>query len=50
MVIRWLLGEKMRGQPAELYDAIYHVPNGGSEAQDGGLMKRQALRLRPICR
>lgn len=30
VVIRWLLGEKMRGTPVgELYDAIYHPPNGG---------------------
>lgn len=30
VLIRWLLGEKMRGEPVgELYDAIYHVPNGG---------------------
>tara|TARA_R110000824_G_scaffold180013_4_gene360385 strand:+ start:301 stop:810 length:510 start_codon:yes stop_codon:yes gene_type:complete len=30
VLIRWLLGEKMRGEPVgKLYDAIYHVPNGG---------------------
>lgn len=30
VLIRWLLGEKMRGEPVgQLYDAIYHVPNGG---------------------
>lgn len=30
VLMRWLLGEKMRGEPVgQLYDAIYHVPNGG---------------------
>ena len=31
VLIRWLYGEKMRGTAVgELYDAIYHVPNGGA--------------------
>ncbi len=31
VLIRWLHGEKMRGAAVgELYDAIYHVPNGGA--------------------
>lgn len=30
VLIRWLLGEKKRGEPVgQLYDAIYHVANGG---------------------
>ncbi|SDN11924.1 hypothetical protein [Vreelandella arcis] len=30
VLIRWLYGEKMRGNPVgELYDATFHVPNGG---------------------
>jgi hypothetical protein len=46
VLIRWLLGEKMRGQPVgELYDAIYHVPNGGQRSKStGAAMKRQGVK------
>ena len=46
MLIRWLLGEKMRGEPVgDLYDAIYHVPNGGQRSKStGAAMKRQGVK------
>lgn len=46
MLIRWLLGEKMRGEPVgQLYDAIYHVPNGGQRSKStGAAMKRQGVK------
>lgn len=46
VVIRWLKGEKMRGQPVgELFDAIYHVPNGGVRSYKTAVaMKRQGAK------
>lgn len=46
VLIRWLLGEKMRGEPVgQLYDAIYHVPNGGQRSKStGAAMKRQGVK------
>lgn len=46
VVIRWLLGEKMRGEPVgDLYDAIFHVPNGGARHKKTAAdMKRQGVR------
>ena len=46
VLIRWLLGEKMRGEPVgDLYDAIYHVPNGGQRSKStGAAMKRQGVK------
>ena len=46
VLIRWLHGEKMRGQPVgELYDAIYHVPNGGHRSKKTAAdLKRQGVR------
>lgn len=46
VVIRWLQGEKMRGQPVgELFDAIYHVPNGGVRSYKTAVaMKRQGAK------
>lgn len=46
LLIRWLLGEKMRGEPVgDLYDAIYHVPNGGQRSKrTGAAMKRQGVK------
>lgn len=46
VVIRWLLGEMKRGEPAgELYPAIYHVPNGGVRSyKTGAAMKRQGAK------
>lgn len=45
-LIRWLYGEKMRGQPVgELYDAIYHPPNGGARHKKTAAdMKRQGVK------
>lgn len=46
VLIRWLQGEKMRGQPVgELFDAIYHVPNGGVRSfKTAVAMKRQGAK------
>lgn len=46
VLIRWLLGEKMRGElVGQLYDAIYHVPNGGQRSKStGAAMKRQGVK------
>ncbi|MDN3525653.1 VRR-NUC domain-containing protein [Halomonas sabkhae] len=46
VLIRWLYGEKMRGQPVgELYDAIYHPPNGGARHKKTAAdMKRQGVK------
>lgn len=46
VLIRWLLGEKMRGEPVgQLYDVIYHVPNGGQRSKStGAAMKRQGVK------
>jgi hypothetical protein len=46
VLIRWLLGEKMRGTPVgELYDAIYHVPNGGQRNKKTAAdLKRQGVK------
>jgi hypothetical protein len=46
VVMRWLLGEKMRGEPVgQLYDAIYHVPNGGQRnKKTASDLKRQGVK------
>lgn len=46
VVMRWLLGEKMRGTVVgELYDATYHVPNGGYRlGKEAGRMKQQGVK------
>lgn len=46
VLIRWLLGEKMRGEPVgQLYDAIYHVPNGGQRnKKTASDLKRQGVK------
>lgn len=46
VLIRWLLGEKKRGTPVgQLYDATYHVPNGGQRSKStGAAMKRQGVK------
>lgn len=46
VLIRWLLGEKMRGEPAgQLHDAIYHVPNGGHRnKKTASDLKRQGVK------
>lgn len=46
VLIRWLYGEKMRGTPVgELYDAIYHVPNGGARHKKTAAdLKRQGVK------
>lgn len=46
MLIRWLYGEKMRGtEVGQLFDAIYHVPNGGQRSKStGAAMKRQGVK------
>ncbi|MCO7246389.1 VRR-NUC domain-containing protein [Halomonas sp. Mc5H-6] len=46
VLIRWLLGEKKRGEPVgRLYDAIYHVPNGGQRSKStGAALKRQGVK------
>ncbi|MDR5867283.1 VRR-NUC domain-containing protein [Halomonas koreensis] len=46
VLIRWLLGEKMRGTAVgELYDATYHVPNGGYRlGKEAGRMKAQGVK------
>jgi hypothetical protein len=46
VVIRWLLGEKMRGTPVgELYDVTYHVPNGGARhAKTAADLKKQGVK------
>lgn len=46
VLIRWLHGEKMRGtQVGELYDAIYHVPNGGHRhKKTAAELKRQGVK------
>jgi len=46
VLIRWLLGEKMRGEPVgDLYDVTYHVPNGGQRSKStGAAMKRQGVK------
>lgn len=44
--MRWLLGEKMRGElVGNLYDVTYHVPNGGQRSKStGAAMKRQGVK------
>lgn len=46
VLLRWLLGEKMRGTPVgELYDATFHVPNGGYRlGKEAGRMKAQGVK------
>jgi len=46
VVIRWLLGEKMRGTPVgQLYDVTYHVPNGGARyAKTASDLKKQGAK------
>lgn len=46
VLIRWLFGEKTRGTPVgQLYDAIYHVPNGGVRSYKTAVaMKRQGVK------
>ncbi|MBB3142807.1 VRR-NUC domain-containing protein [Halomonas organivorans] len=46
VVMRWLLGEKMRGTAVgQLYDATYHVPNGGYRlGKEAGRMKQQGVK------
>lgn len=46
VLMRWLLGEKMRGEPVgDLYDVTYHVPNGGQRSKStGAAMKRQGVK------
>lgn len=46
VLIRWLHGEKLRGtQVGELYDAIYHVPNGGARHKKTAAdLKRQGVK------
>lgn len=46
VLIRWLLGEKMRGeQVGQLFDAIYHVPNGGQRnKKTASDLKRQGVK------
>ena len=46
VLMRWLLGAKMRGElVGQLYDAIYHVPNGGQRSKStGAAMKRQGVK------
>lgn len=46
VLIRWLLGEKMRGTAVgELYDAIYHPPNGGQRSKtEAARFKRQGVK------
>lgn len=46
VLIRWLLGEKKRGERVgELYDVTYHVPNGGQRSiSTGAAMKRQGVK------
>ena len=46
VLIRWLLGEKMRGEPVgQLYDPIYHVPNGGQRnKKTASDLKRQGVK------
>lgn len=46
VLIRWLLGEKQRRTPVgELYDVIYHVPNGGQRNKKTAAdLKRQGVK------
>ncbi|MFM9270929.1 VRR-NUC domain-containing protein [Halomonas elongata] len=46
ILMRWLLGESMRGTAVgELYDATYHVPNGGYRlGKEAGRMKQQGVK------
>ncbi|UPT53260.1 nuclease [Synechococcus phage Yong-L1-251] len=46
VLIRWLYGEKMRGtEVGQLFDAIYHVPNGGQRSKKTASdLKRQGVR------
>lgn len=46
VLIRWLLGEKMRGEPVgQLYDVTYHVPNGGQRnKKTASDLKRQGVK------
>jgi len=46
VVIRWLLGEKMRGtKVGQLYDVIYHPPNGGlRNKREAGRLKHQGVK------
>lgn len=45
-LINWLYGEKMRNSAiGELYDTIYHVPNGGlRNIKTAGDMKKQGVK------
>ena len=46
VLIRWLLGEKMRGEPVgKLYDAIYHVPNGGQRNKKTASVNTKVIAL-----
>lgn len=46
VLIRWLFGEQQRGMPVgDLYDVIYHVPNGGQRNKKTAAdLKRQGVR------
>lgn len=46
VVIRWLLGEKMRGERVgELHDVTFHPPNGGVRSyKTAAAMKRQGAK------
>ncbi|MGP9679952.1 VRR-NUC domain-containing protein [Halomonas sp. AOP27-A1-41] len=46
VLIRWLLGEKMRGERVgQLHDVTYHVPNGGVRSyKTAAAMKRQGAK------
>lgn len=46
VLIRWLLGENMRGtEVGQLYDAIYHPPNGGQRSKsEAARFKRQGVK------
>ncbi|MGE4534672.1 VRR-NUC domain-containing protein [Halomonas sp.] len=46
VLMRWLLGEKMRRTPVgALYDMTYHVPNGGARhAKTASDLKKQGVR------
>ncbi|MGQ7253959.1 VRR-NUC domain-containing protein [Vreelandella titanicae] len=46
VLIRWLLGEKMRGEPVgALHDVTFHPPNGGVRSyKTAAAMKRQGAK------
>lgn len=46
VLIRWLLGEQKRGTPVgDLYDVVYHVPNGGQRNKKTAAdLKRQGVK------